>query len=112
MINDSQIKQCKAQLSALYSRKHELERVEEDVQIIPGSELDSLIHQIDQLIEGEYAEAVFNYYSEKKPLLIRNLTGEEIKWNEAYGDSFAQTTKGQRHSLVGLIEGGSKYRFK
>ena len=84
----------------------------EETQALPGSEIDEMIHQIDELIEGDYAQAVYNYYSRKKPLLIRIRTGEEVKWQDAYGESFEKLNPGQKHSLVGLIEGGSKYRIK
>ena len=93
-------------------KKHELENEQENIQALPGSELDSLICQIDALIEGDYSRAVFDHYSEKKPLLIRIHTGEEVRWTDAFGENFDNTTLGQRHSLVGLIEGGGKYRFK
>lgn len=37
----------------------------EEMQALPGSEIDKMIHQIDELIEGDYAQAVYNYYSRK-----------------------------------------------
>ena len=112
VIFNAQIRKCRNQLAALYKKKHDLEDENEDIQATPGSELDSLINQIDALIEGDYSRAVFEHYSQKKPLLIRDFTGEEVQWSNAFGESFDQTTIGQRHSLVGLIEGGGKYRFK
>ena len=108
---DFSIRKCRRELSTLYEKKRVLED-EEDVQATPGSELDILIHQIDNLVEGDYSRAVFDYYSRRKPLLIRSHTHEEVRWQDAFGDSFDRTTLGQRHSLVGLIEGGGKYRFK
>ena len=56
--------------------------------------------------------AVFEHYSKSKPDLVRIHTGEVIHWQDAFGDSFEKTDKSQRHALVGLIEGDSKYRFK
>lgn len=108
---DSSIRKCRKELAELYEKKRVLED-EEDVQALPGSELDILIHQIDDLVEGDYSRAVFDHYSQRKPLLIRSHTHEEVLWQDAFGDSFDKTTLGQRHSLVGLIEGGGKYRFK
>ena len=112
IIFDASVRKYRKELAALYAKKHEMEKDREDMQALTGSELDSLICQIDSLIEGDYAQAVFDHYSEKKPLLIRIHTGEETQWLDAFGDSFEKTTLGQRHSLVGLIEGGGKYRFK
>ena len=111
-ILDTSIRKYKKELAALYEKKHKLEEGDENIQALPGNELDSLINQIDTLIEGNYSKAVFDYYAPRKPLLIRERTGEEIQWTDAFGDSFDKTTPGQRHSLVGLIEGGSKYRIK
>jgi len=112
IIFNASIRKCRKELAALYAKKHELENKQEDIQALPGSELDSLIGQIDALIEGDYSRTVFDHYSEKQPVLIRVHTGEEVRWIEAFGESFDKTTPGQRHSLVGLIEGGGKYRFK
>ena len=110
-IIDASIRKNKKELATLYAKKHKLENGDEDVQALPGNELDSLIKQIDSLIEGDYSRAVFEYYSSKKPLLLREHTGEEIQWTEAFGESYDKTTPGQRHSLVGLIEGGGKYKL-
>ena len=109
---NASIRKYRKELAALYAKKHKLEATDECIQALPGSELDSLIQQIDDLIEGDYSRAVFDHYSKTRPVLIREYTGEEVQWIDAYGDSFDKTTSGQRHSLVGLIEGGSKYRLK
>lgn len=108
---DYSIRKCRKTLAALYEKKRVLEE-EEDAQALPGSKLDALIRQIDDLVEGDYSRAVFDHYSRKKPLLIRSHTHEEALWQDVFGDSFDKTTIGQRHSLVGLIEGGGKYRLK
>ncbi len=110
MYNDS-VRKYKKEYDALYKKKHKLEDEGFD-EAVPGNELDSLINQIFALIEGDYSRAIFDYYSVKKPLLIRNLTGETVQWLDAFGDSFEATTIGQRHSLVGLIEGDGRYRIK
>ena len=111
MCLDFSIRKCRKELAALYEKKRVLED-KEDVQALPGSELDALIRQIDDLVEGDYSRAVFDHYSRKEPLLIRSHTHEEVQWRDAFGESFDKTTIGQRHSLVGLIEGGGKYRLK
>lgn len=112
MLLDPSILKCKEELAELNAKKNELEGKKEDVEIIPGSELEALIQQIDALIEGNYAHSVFDYYSVKKPILIRIRTGDAVLWTEAFGDDFDKTTKGQRYSLVGLVEGGGRYRLK
>ena len=100
----------KKELATLYDLKYQLDQ--EDARIVPGSKLDMLIQQINELIEGDYSKAVFDHYSIFKPVLIRNLTGEEVQWLDAFGEAFDKTTRGQRHSLVGLVEGGGRYRLK
>lgn len=75
-------------------------------------EFDLINQQIDLLVEGKYAQAVYDYFSESKPTLIRDLTGEKIQWFDAFGDSFDKMTRGQKHSLVGLVEDGGKYRLE
>lgn len=112
IIIDPSIKKCRKELSVLYNKKSKLEEEREDIQALPGSELESLICKIDELIEGEYSLAVFTCYAKKQPLLIRVYTGEQIQWVDAFGMSYDRLTLGQKHSLVGLIEGGGKYRFK
>ena len=112
MCLNNPIKKCSKELAALYSKKHKIEDVDEDIKAVPGNELDSIINEIDAYIEGEYSRIVFEKYSAKKPILIREHTGETVNWDDAFGNSFDKTTPGQRHSLVGLIEGGGQYGFK
>lgn len=109
---DKSIRKCKKELAALYARKHEIEAEREDIVVLPGSEIETLIQKIDALVEGEYSRAVYSYYSVKEPLLIRIHTGEEVKWLDAFGSDYEKTTPGQRQALVGLVEGGSMYKFK
>jgi hypothetical protein len=39
-------------------------------------------------------------------------TGEKVRWQDAFPASWEKTTSGQKHALVGLIEGGGEYRFR
>lgn len=112
IIFDASIRKYKKCLASLYAKTEKIVENGEDVQIDSKGELHTLNAQIDALIEGDYAKAVFDHYSEIKPVLIRIRTGEEVQWSEAFGDSFDKTTLAQRHALVGLIEGESKYKFK
>ena len=109
----SPFKKYKKELAMLYEKKQELDnRDDNDVQVVPGSEMDQIIKQIDSLIEGDYAKAVFEYYQKKSPSLIRIRTGETVSWKDAFGDSFDEVSKSLRHSLVGLVEGGGRYKMK
>ena len=107
----SPFKKYTKELAELYAKKHELDN-QDDGQILPGSDRDNLINQIDSLIEGDYSRAVFEYYSKKQPVLVRNRTGEIIFWKDAFGETFENVSKSLRHSLVGLVEGGGRYRLK
>ncbi len=111
MIFFSPFRQYKKQLADLYKKKNDLESDEDDT-AEPGSDLDAIIEEINQYIEGPYAEAVFSYYKEKNPQLVRIQTGEEFSWQEAFGENFGDVSKSLRHSLVGLVEGGGRYKIK
>lgn len=59
-----------------------------------------------------YAQHVFNYYSATKPILIRDVSKEEVSWRDAFGESFDDLSDGLRDSLVALIEeDGGQYRL-
>jgi hypothetical protein len=74
--------------------------------------LDKKIAEIDSFIENAYAKEVFEFYSAKKPLLIRNSTGATETWEEAFGLEFDNVSNSLRHSLVGLVEENLRYSFK
>ena len=111
MLFSSPFKKYQKKLADMYDRKAKLLPAEGS-KIEPGSEADKLVGEIDNFNEGEYSEAVFNYYKEKKPTLIRNSTDEEYTWDQAFSESFEDVSKSLRHSLVGLVEGGGRYRLK
>lgn len=111
MFFSSPFKKYHKKLTEMYEEKARLLPAEGS-KILPGSEADRLVNKIDAFIEGEYSEAVFNYYKDKKPVLIRISTDEEYSWDQAFGDSFSDVSKSLRHSLVGLSEGGGRYRLK
>lgn len=85
---------------------------ERDIIIGLCNELDAASSQIDDFIENEYALAVFTQYSKKRPKLIRISTDEVYEWEAAFGTDFSKIEKGLRHSLVGLVEEPTRYRFK
>ena len=45
-------------------------------------------------------------------MLLRVNTGEEIDWDEAFGQDFEKISKSLRHSLVGLVEKPGQYTLK
>ena len=108
------VKDCKKEYNELRKQRNAYyDKYGMDLPEKESKELDSIDERINSLIEGRYSEAVFREYNEKQPELIRNHTGEEVSWKDAFGDSYENTTKGNRHSLVGLVEGGTgQYRFK
>ncbi len=110
MLPFSQLRKLKRQYSALIKRQHELLSADSDNDYSP--ELNSINKQINEFIETEYGEAVFRHFEHIRPVLVRIHTGEEVTWNEAFGCSFEEITKSQKHSLVGLIEGGGQYKLK
>ena len=111
MLFSSPFKKYQEHLAEMYEKKAKL-LPNEGSKIVPGSEADRLVNEIDAFIEGEYSEAVFRYYKVKKPKLIRIATDEEYTWDQAFPESFDEVSKSLRHSLVGLIEGGGRFRLK
>lgn len=75
-------------------------------------EIDKKIDEVDRFVEYEYARDIFEKYNKKCPKLICNETGEIVSWREAFGNDFDILSKNLRHSLVGLMEGGGRYRFR
>ena len=75
-------------------------------------EMDKMSEKITNFIENDYAQAVFAHYYDKKPMLIRVRTGEEVSWDEAFGNDFCKVSKSLRHSLVGLVEEPGRYVLK
>ena len=67
--------------------------------------------ELDIFVEIESAKDIFEKYSKKKPFLIEIKTGTKIGWIEAFGTDFDKISKSLRHSLVGLEEGGGRYKL-
>lgn len=111
MFKLSPFKHLKKELAGLYKQKHKLES-EDTKNAAVVKELDQVITEIDELIEGRYSKEVFQYYAKIQPALIRIRTGEEVTWKEAFGDSYDVITKSQKHSLVGIVEGTGRYKLK
>jgi hypothetical protein len=110
MLFSSPFKKYQKQLEEMYEKKARL-LPGEGSKMVPGSEAEKLAKEIDTFIEGEYSEAVFNYYKDKKPNLIRIATDEEYTWEQAFPETFEDVSASLRHSLVGLIEGGGRYKL-
>ena len=114
----SPFKKYKNELTRLYriveQREDELDKVRGDSLKAERAEqlLDEATKSLDNFIENSYAEAVFQYYSEIQPELIRIHTGEELSWLDAFGSDFKAVSKSLRHSLVGLVEDPGRYRLK
>lgn len=121
MIISSQIKKYSKELHALYDEKHKLSQrygdvVESDDNTGEAERINKEIEEVSckiaMLIENEYALAVFEKYKKKGPMLIRVNTGEEVPWDEAFGQNYAMVSKSLRHSLVGLVEKPGQYSLK
>lgn len=101
----------KAKLARLYKKEQAL-KAKTNYKILPGSEAEQAVLEIDRYIEEEYSAAVFSYYQPKAPDLITIQNGEVITWEKAFGHDFRNVSKSLRHSLVGLVEGEGRYKFK
>ena len=107
MFFKSRFKKYQKELDARFKKLTALQDSSQNPEEIKQAEI-----SVNEYIEGEYAEAVFSYFVRKKPALIRIHTGEEYSWEEAFGESFEKVSKSLRHSLVGLVQGGGRYRIK
>jgi len=105
-----QYKELYAQLFNLQDRLNDSEDAQSKKQL--EAAVEKLQKEIAIFIEDEYAKAVFEYYSRKQPKLIRESTGEVVKWKDAFGNSFEAVPRALRGSLVGIVEGGGRYRLK
>ena len=112
LIMNSSIRKCRKQLAEIRAVGERLRTEDDDIQLQIGDLFDSVNLQMDRYIEGDYSLAVFSCYAKRKPLLVRVRTGEKVRWQDAFPDSWEKTTSGQKHALVGLIEGGGEYRFR
>lgn len=77
-----------------------------------ASRLDAICLETDSYIENEYANMVFNVYNSKRPMLYEVYDKKMVSWEEAFINDFDKIPKTLRHSLVGLIEGEGRYKFK
>jgi hypothetical protein len=112
MFNDPFKKQRK-HLKELYDEKYELEYISENSEKAEDiSRTRDKVDEIDIYIETVYAKAVYSYYSNKKPQLIRKKTKEVVAWDDAFGDDFDSISKPLRHSLVALVDGDGRYVLK
>ncbi len=84
--------------------KSEIDQLREDAERIQKA--------INHLVETDYSQSVYERYSPKNPKLISTSTEEVVSWQEAFGSSFEAIPKTLRHSLVGLVEGYGRYRFR
>lgn len=105
---NKRIKECRTVLRDFYAELAALEKN------FPNDEraINQCKEKIRDYIDNEYARTVFEVYAPKKPKLVRILTGETVLWEEAFGEDFEKIPVGRREALMGLIEGGSKYKFK
>lgn len=77
------------------------------------AKIDKWEQEMDQIIEGQLAELMYNECKEANPILIRRRTGEEIPFNEAFKSSYSSLTKLDKHNIANLLsENDGKYRIK
>ncbi len=73
----------------------------------------SILNKREEQIREKYAKHVFDYFTLRKPDVIRKKTGDILTWKEAFSDSFSKLDRGLKNSLVALIEeDGGQYRLK
>ena len=112
LILNSSIRKCRKELAEIRAAGERLRTEDDDIQMQIGDLFDAVNQQMDRYIESDYSLAVYNCCAKRKPLLVRVQTGEKVRWQDAVPDSWEKTTSGQKHTLVGLIEGSGEYRFR
>lgn len=73
-------------------------------------EYDEAFNEMLNYSRNVYAKAIYDAYSNIKPLLVRVKTGEKIAWDNLFSKRFEALDSMYRDILVGLIEGGG-YKF-
>lgn len=107
------IKEDSKKLKKLYDVKDDAYNIyDNDATAENKAIFDSKVKDIDDFIYNVYSKDVYETYANDKPDLVRIRTGEVVSWGDAFGDSFEKLNINQKHELIGLIEGGSKYGFK
>ena len=112
LIMNSSIRKCRKEFAEIRAAGERLRTEDDDIQMQIGDLFDAVKLQMDRYIENDYSLAVYNCFAKRKPLLVRVQTGETVRWQDAFPDSWEKATSGQKHALVGLIEGGGEYRFR
>ena len=74
------------------------------------SEIDNCINEVDEFIK-RYSKIVFDYFSDKKPVLVIRKSGKKISWDEAFGYDYYSLSNEDVISLIGLIEEEGKYEI-
>ncbi len=74
-------------------------------------ELEDVEREKEEFVE-EFAKIIFDYYSKRKPELIRNVDNKKVNWDEDYGCEYDRLSKALKESLVGLFDGDGRYRLK
>jgi hypothetical protein len=111
------IRKCKKKLSVLCDEMLELEAMIMSVsskkeKSALQKRIDKLDDEISSLKENEYAKAVYDLYSSKKPKLYSKRTKKTYKWDEVFGKDFSKMSYLERCHLVGLIEKDGAYTIK
>ena len=111
---NSDIRKCKKKSDELYRKMNKLEeKIDSGCADRNMKEVfKDLCDEFDYYNENVYAKAIFDYFSKKKPKLIRVRTKEVFEWDDVFKENFDDITKIDRCVLVGLIEQGSKYKIK
>jgi midasin (ATPase involved in ribosome maturation) len=66
----------------------------------------------ENYVHAEYSLIVYDAFSTKKPILLRKVDHQTIKWDIAFGNEKKLIKEKDRESLVHLIEGESgEYEF-
>ena len=71
-----------------------------------------LLQEFDEFVCDVYARYIFEECAPNSPELIVVSTNEIVSWNDVFGTSFEKNSKLRKFSLVYLIEGNGKYKFK
>ena len=59
-----------------------------------------------------YAEEIFKYCNDKKPMLIRRKDNLKTSWHDAFGSDYSKLSPELKESVIALVEeDGGQYRF-
>ena len=77
-----------------------------------ATHIDQIEDEINQMVEGAFAEAIFEKYCRRNPSIIDTTNNNILRWAELFGSDFEKVSKKERHAIVGMYMKQGVYKIK